>query len=351
MVSTSLIPVFRTRLARLIALILASAFPLSGCGGGADTSKGGGSASSGGAVATEEDTVDVDGSSTVYPITTACQEGFRKEHPDVPVIVGNSGTGGGFTKYNRGEIDIVDASREAKASEESAAKAAGLDWSRFIVGYDGITVVVNSKNSFVKELSVEQLKTLFEPDSKVKNWHDLDPSWPDREIKFFTPDSKSGTFEFFTEKVTGKTGSQRKDITPSSDDNTLVIGVSGDEDAIGYFGYAYYAENQDKLRAIPIKPNATSDGVAPSPENILAKTYSPLSRPLFIYVKKKSYRRAGVKAFVDYYLKNVADLATKARYVAPTAEDIASNTALVRSIEGKPAEGKAPSTQPDEAKP
>ena len=208
----------------------------------------------------------IDGSSTVYRISTAAQEGFAKVDDNVEVVVGNSGTGGGFTKYLRDEVDIVDASRTAKPEEEAKARSQGLDWLRFLVGYDGITVVVNPANDFVKELSVEQLKQLFEPESKVKTWKDLDPSWPDREVKLYSPDDKSGTFEFFTEAVVGKARSQRKDVQASSDDNILVRGVAGDADGIGYFGYAYFKEYADTLRAVPIKKDKDAPAVSPSPE-------------------------------------------------------------------------------------
>jgi phosphate transport system substrate-binding protein len=308
---------------RLFAL--ACTLGLAGCGGGDSSSKEGPTGSGG------SDTVVIDGSSTVFRISTAAQEGYDKVNDKVEVVVGNSGTGGGFTKYMRDEIDIVDASRTAKPEEEAKARSQGLDWLRFLVGYDGITVVVNPANDFVKELSVEQLKQLFEPDSKAKTWKDLDPSWPDREVKLYSPDDKSGTFEFFTEAVVGKARSQRKDVQASSDDNILVQGVANDNDGIGYFGYAYFKEYSETLRAIPIKKDKDAPAVSPSPETILSKAYSPLSRPLFIYVKKKSYRRPGVATFVKYYLDNIADLATKAKYVAPTAEDIKENEATAKS--------------------
>jgi phosphate transport system substrate-binding protein len=327
-------------------LALALAFSLSGCGESGNTSK----TSPTPATSGEAETVEVDGSSTVYPITTAAQESFRKIKPGVEIIIGNSGTGGGFTNYNKGGVDIVDASRPATAKEEAKAKESGLNWLKFVVGYDGITVVVNPKNTFINDLTVQQLKQLFEPDSKVKTWKDLDPSWPDRQIKLYSPDDKSGTFDFFTEAIVGKAKSQRKDVHPSADDNTLVIGVAGDPDAIGYFGFAYFKEYSEKLRAIPLKKGSEQPPVAPSPETILAKEY-PLSRPLFIYVKKSSYRRAGVKSFVDYYLENVARLATEARYVAPTADDIKSNAAEANPAEAKPEEVKPAETKPEEAKP
>ena len=178
----------------------------------------------------------VDGSSTVYRISKAAQEGFDEVDPKVQVIVNSSGTGGGFGKYLQGEVDIVDASRPAKPAEESSAKAKGLDWTEYTVGYDGITVVINPKNTFVKELTVKQLKALWEPDSKVTTWRDLDPSWPARRIVLYSPDNDSGTFEYFTEAIVGKAKSQRKGVQQNADDNALVKGVQGDADAIGYFG-------------------------------------------------------------------------------------------------------------------
>jgi phosphate transport system substrate-binding protein len=322
----------RPLIGRLALLTLASS--LVGCGGD-DAS----SSKKGAGIGPVADTtpVVVDGSSTVFRISKAAQEEFAKVDDKVEVLVSSSGTGGGFTKYLQNEIDIVDASRPAKAEEEAKANEQGMAWVKFLVGYDGITVVVNSKNNFVKELTVEQLKKLWEPDSKVKTWKDLDASWPDREIKLYCPDDKSGTFDFFTEVIVGKPRSQRKDVQASSDDNTLVRGVGGDTDGLGYFGYAYYKANASTLRAIPIKKDGDSPAIEPNPENILAKTYAPLSRPLFIYVKKSSYRRAGVAAFVKFYLENIADLATKARYVPPTADDIKANKDAMKPEGGEKA--------------
>ena len=201
-------------------------------------------------------TVLVDGSSTVFRISKAAQEGFNRVNPGVTVVVDNHGTGGGFGRYLQGEVDIVDASRAAKPDEEAKAKEQGIDWTRFLVGYDGITLVVNPKNDFVKSLTVDQLKAIWEPGSKVKTWKDVDASWPDRKIIFYSPDNDSGTFEFFTEAITGKPKSQRDDVQQSADDNTLVNGVAGDPDGLGYFGYAYYAANRDKLRALGVAKGA-----------------------------------------------------------------------------------------------
>lgn len=290
---------------RIVPVVLLA---LAGCGGG-----GGGQE------------VVVDGSSTVYRISLAAQEGYKKEDSTSQVLVSSHGTGPGFSKYAQGEVDIVDASRAAKPKEEEAALKAGMPWTLFHVGYDGITVVVNPKNDFVKSLTAEQLKQLFEPDSKIHTWKDLDPSWPDRKITLFTPDRDSGTFDFFTEEIMKKAKAQRQDAQQSADDNVLVTGVTGDADALGYFGYAYYAANQEKLRAVPIQNGKEGKPILPSPETILDKTYSPLARRLYIYVKTSSLQRPEVLGFVKYYLKNVAELAKTGGYVAPTTDDVEAN--------------------------
>jgi len=293
---------------------------LQGCGGGSSSSP----------------TVEVDGSSTVFRISEAAREEYSRLNPNVTVVVDNHGTGGGFSNYLNGEIDIVDASRNAKPDEEAKAKAQGIPWSRFTVGTDGITVVVNPKNTFVKSLTVEQLKTIWEPDSKVKTWKDVDPSWPAQPIVFYSPDVDSGTFEFFTEAIIGKARQQRDDVQPSSDDNTLVNGVAGDPDGIGYFGYAFYEENANKLRAIPIQPSADAGAVAPSVTTILDKSYRPLSRPLYIFVKQASLRKAAVRGFVEYYLEHIDVLAKKGGYVPPTPEEKEANQKALSSGQAAP---------------
>jgi phosphate transport system substrate-binding protein len=307
----------RIRLSAPGLMLLATA--VSGCG---DSTGGVGS---GPAPATGRGTVVVDGSSTVYPISMAAQEAYRSVNPDATVVVDFHGTSGGFDRYLQGEVDIVDASRPARPAEQSKARAQGLDWTRYTVGYDGITVVVNPRNTFVKSLTVKQLKTIWEPGSKVNRWKDVDASWPDTKIVLYCPDTKSGTFEFFTEAIVGKAKSQRDDVQPSADDNTLVSGVAGDTGALGYFGYAYYAENRDKLRAVPVQNGADARPVAPSPETILDQSYAPLSRPLFLYVKNSAAKRSEVAGFLRYYLDNVATLARKGGYVPPTAADVAAN--------------------------
>jgi phosphate transport system substrate-binding protein len=269
----------------------------------------------------------VDGSSTVYRISQAASEAFHRIKPQIHVVVDIHGTGGGFERYLAGEVDLIDASRPAKPEEEAQAKAQGLEWTRFLVGHDGITVVVSKKNDFVKALSVAQLKRLWEPDSSVKTWKDLDPSWPDRAIVLYCPDNASGTFEFFTEAVVGKARSQRKDVQASADDNILVNGVAHDDDGLGYFGYAYYAANSDKLRAVPIQSSDAAKPVLPSPETILDHSYTPLSRPLFVYAKNAALRRPEVAEFLSYYLDHVVELAQTAGYVPPTADERAANRA------------------------
>ena len=309
----------RLRFGATFAALLAATLPLAftGCGGDDEpTTQGGVSVSN---------TVDVDGSSTVFRISDAAREAFEKVDPKVNVVVGNHGTGGGFGRYLKNEVDIVDASRAAKPEEEEKARTQGIDWTRFLVGYDGIVIVVNKKNTFAKSLGVDELKKLFEAGSTVKTWKDLNPAWPARKINFYTPDKDSGTFEFFVEAIVGKGGKQRDDIQASPDDNFLVKGVSGDDDGIGYFGYAYFASNAATLNAVAVKPTADAPAVEPNPETILKKTYAPLARPLYIYVKKTAMRRPAVASFVKYYLDNIATLAQKAGYVAPTDEDRAAN--------------------------
>ncbi len=292
-----------------------------GCGGG--TGPGGAGPAS---------VIVVDGSSTVFRISMAARDAFNVIEPATVVVVDYHGTGAGFSRYLEGELDVVGASRAAKPSEESKAKAQGIDWSRFLVGYDGITVVVNPKNDFVKSLTVEQLKTLWEPASKVKTWKDINPAWPDRKIIFYSPDDDSGTFEFFTEAIVGKPKSEREDVQMSSDDNTLVHGVSNDEDAMGYFGYAYFAANKETLRAVAVQNGQGAAPVLPSPTTIIDKTYAPLSRPLYIYVKNSAARRPEVGRFLKHYLGKIDQFAVEGGYAPPTAADKSANQTTLAGL-------------------
>ena len=261
--------------------------------------------------------VKIDGSSTVYPVTEAVAEDFQKAKKNaVKVTVGISGTGGGFKKFCRGEIDISDASRPILKAEMEICKQAGIQYYELPVAFDAITVVVNPK-SFLKDISVQQMKAMWEPaaQGKVTKWNQIDPSWPDAPIKLFGPGADSGTFDYFTEAVVGKAKSSRGDYTASEDDNVLVQGISRDVNAIGYFGYAYYAENTSKLKALPVLEKEGKAAVMPSEKTVLDGSYQPLSRPIFIYVNAKSLEKPEVKEFVEYYMKEGAKLAKEVKYV------------------------------------
>ncbi len=262
--------------------------------------------------------VKIDGSSTVYPVTEAVAEEFQKSKKNaVKVTVGISGTGGGFKKFCRGETDIGNASRPILKSEMADCEKAGIKYFELPVAFDALTVVINPKNSFLAQISVEELKRIWEPaaQGKVTKWNQVNPAWPDMPIKLFGAGSDSGTFDYFTEAIVGKAKSSRGDYTASEDDNVLVQGVARDVGAIGYFGYAYYAENTKTLKAVPIVEKGGKQPIAPSESSVLNGSYQPLSRPIFIYVSAKGYERPEVKEFVEYYLKNGAKLAKEVKYV------------------------------------
>ena len=263
--------------------------------------------------------VKVDGSSTVYPVTEAVAEEFQKaEKNAIKVTVGISGTGGGFKKFCRGETDISGASRPILKSEMEQCAKEGITYYELPVAFDALTVVVNPRNTFLdKGITVEQLKRMWEPSAqgKITTWNQIDPSWPDAPIKLFGAGADSGTFDYFTEAIVGKSKSSRGDFTASEDDNVLVQGVQRDANAIGYFGYAYYAENQAKLKAVPIIEKAGKPGVSPSMNTVLDGSYQPLARPIFIYVNAKSLDRPEVKKFVEYYMTHGSKLAREVKYV------------------------------------
>ena len=279
--------------------------------------------------------VKVDGSSTVYPVTEAVAEDFQKaKKQKVKVTVGISGTGGGFKKFCRGETDVSNASRPILKSEMADCQKAGIEYYELPVAFDALTVVINPKNSFIKQLTVAEMKKMWEPaaQGKVTRWNQVNPQWPDQPIKLFGPGADSGTFDYFTEAVVGKAKSSRGDFTASEDDNVLVTGVARDVNGLGYFGYAYYIENKDKLKAVPIV-NATGQAVGPSIEAVLKGSYNPLARPIFIYVNAKSLGKPEVKEFVEYYLKNGSKLAQEVKYVP--LPDSAYRAALEHVQKGK----------------
>jgi phosphate transport system substrate-binding protein len=246
----------------------------------------------------------IDGSSTVYPVTAAASEEFNQYAPNVRVPVGVSGTGGGFQKFCNGESDIQNASRPVNPTETQRCKDKQIQYIELPVAYDGLAVVVNPQNTWVDFLTVEELKKMWEPGAqgKITNWNQIRPSFPDRPLRLYGPGTDSGTFEYFTEAIVGRARSSRGDYQASEDDNVLVQGISGDAGALGYFGYAYVVENQGKVKAVPIKANANAPAVAPSIDTVKNATYQPLSRPLFIYVKRTSADRPEVQAFVNFYL-------------------------------------------------
>jgi phosphate transport system substrate-binding protein len=261
--------------------------------------------------------VKIDGSSTVFPVTEAVAEDFQKAKKGaIKVTVGISGTGGGFKKFCRGEIDVSNASRPILKKEMDDCRQAGIEYVELPVAFDALTVVVHPRNTFIKQLTVAEMKKMWEPaaQGKVTRWSQVNPAWPDAPMKLFGPGADSGTFDYFTEAVVGKSKSSRGDFTASEDDNVLVQGVSRDANALGYFGYAYYVENKDKLKAVPIV-NEKGQAVLPSLEAVEKGTYTPLARPIFIYVSTKALARPEVKDFVQYYMTNGAKLAKEVKYV------------------------------------
>lgn len=282
---------------------------LTGCGGKSEDKKPAQQAKLSGAVK-------IDGSSTVFPISEAMAEEFRKKYPDVKVTVGESGTGGGMKKFGPGEIDIADASRTIKAEELKVLKDRGDDAIELPIAYDGLSVVVHKDNTWAKTMTVAELKKIWEPNSKVTKWSDVRPEWPNEPIKLYGPGTASGTFEYFTEAVVGKAKSSRADYTASEDDNVLVKGVAGDKYSLGYFGYVYYLHNKDKIALVSI--DAGKGAIAPSEQTIKDGTYKPLARPIYIYVSKKALERPEVKEFVKFYLTSATKLVPQVGYVPYT---------------------------------
>ncbi|MBI2480966.1 MAG: PstS family phosphate ABC transporter substrate-binding protein [Planctomycetia bacterium] len=260
--------------------------------------------------------VKIDGSSTVFPMSEAASVAFREEFPGVNVTVGEHGTGGGFKVFSTGETDISDASRPIKQEEFSQCKENGVQFIELPIAYDGLTIVVNPQNTWVNQLSVEQLKKIFGERGAAKNWSDVDPEWPDEAIKIYAPGTDSGTFDYFKEVVANDDTSLRSDMSVSEDDNVLVTGVKGEKNAIGFFGAAYYFQNADSLRAVPIVNPSSGKAVLPSPDTIESGVYAPFSRPLFIYVSVASLKRAEMKKFASFYLENAATFAARVNYVA-----------------------------------
>ncbi|HUQ22146.1 MAG TPA: PstS family phosphate ABC transporter substrate-binding protein [Gaiellaceae bacterium] len=307
---------------------------LAGCGGG----RGGDDASGTTAAATAATSdlsgrIEADGSGTVGPYTTAAAERFQRQNPDVQITVGVSGTGGGFERFCRGETDLSNASRPIKDEEAAACKAKDVDYVEFQVANDALTVVVNKDDDWVTCLTTEQLKQIWGPDSKVGNWNQIDASFPDQKLSLFGPGTDSGTFDYFTGEINGEEGASRSDYNASEDDNTTVTGVAGEKGGLGYFGFSYFEENQDKLNAVEIDGG---DGcVAPSVETAQDGTYKPLSRPLFVYATTDALRRPEVGGFLRYILDNETEIAGAAQFVPLTSEQLAKAKGELESALGE----------------
>ena len=287
-------------------------------------------------------TIAIDGSSTVYPITEAVAEDFQKK-TGIKVTVGVSGTGGGFKKFCRGETVVSNASRPISKKEMDLCAENGIAYVELPIAYDALTVVTNKANDWAKSMTVDELNKVWQSGSGVKNWKDVNPSWPSQPMKLFGPGADSGTFDYFTEAINGRAKSSRSDYTASEDDNVLVTGVSGDKGGLGYFGLAYYLENKDKLNAVAVVAKGKTNAVLPSEATVMDGTYQPLARPLFIYVHAtKGNFDKDIKAFVEYYLENAAKLVKEVKYVPLNAVEYA---AVVKHWQAKKAgtgfDGKA----------
>tara|TARA_A100001037_G_scaffold47309_1_gene38857 strand:+ start:86 stop:1006 length:921 start_codon:yes stop_codon:yes gene_type:complete len=274
-------------------------------------------------------TVEVDGSSTVAPVSEAVAEEFKKQFPKTNVLVGVSGSGGGFKRFVIGETDISNASRDIKPSEAEKAKANGIDFAELRIGMDGLSVMVNTKNTFVDCLTTAELKKIWEPGSLINNWNEIRSSFPDQKLRLYGPGTDSGTFDFFTDEINGQSGASRDDYTMSEDDNVVVQGISGDQNSLGYFGYAYYEANKDKLKVIGI--DSGEGCIVPSAETIDDASYKPLTRPLYIYVNKSSYtNKKVVKEFVDFYMQEAGALTAEVGYVPLKDEEYKANLDKVK---------------------
>ncbi len=277
-------------------------------------------------------TIESDGSSTVAPITQAMAEEFRRANTGVSLPVGTSGTGGGFKRFCAGEIPISNASRPIKDTEIALCAQNKVEYVAFTVATDGMAIVVNPKNTTVPCMTVAQLKAVWEPNSAVRNWSQAVPGHESKEMKLYGPGTNSGTFDYFTEVIVGKQGESRSDYNASEDDNTLVQGVEGDEGALGYFGYAYFEQNQSRLKAVAVDGGAGC--VIPSAATIKDGTYTPLSRPLFIYVAKQAMQRPEIQAFLKFYMENAAELVPQVGYVPLDAAEYQKNLQLLDSPSG-----------------
>lgn len=329
---------FTARPARLAysLSILALAASLTACGGGdtAGTDATGDTAAVGGSGVSGD--IQIDGSSTVFPISEAMAEEFMAANPETRVTVGVSGSGGGFEKFCAGETDISNASRQIKDEEIANCEAAGIEFVEVPIAYDGITLVVNPDNDFAECVTVDQLNAMWSPEAEdtVDSWSQVDPAFPDQPLELFGPGTDSGTFDYFTDEVNGEEGASRGDYTASEDDNVIVTGVESSSGGLGYFGYAYYEENQGSLKALEVE-NEDGECIAPSTETIADGSYNPMSRPLFFYVSKAAYdEKPQVQAFVDYQLNpDNGSLVQEVGYITLPDEDLDASRARVENAQ------------------
>lgn len=310
------------RMTRIGVAALAVAF-LSACGGGDNGGSG---------MASLTGSVEIDGSSTVYPVAAAVAEEFQIANPDTRVTVGYSGTGGGFQRFCAGETDMSNASRPIRESEAQACHDAGVEFTELNVGWDGLSILANPENQFAQCLTVEELNRIWEPGSTVTTWRDVRDAWPAEEISLYGPGTDSGTFDYFTETINGEGGASRADYQASEDDNILVQGIAGDPYALGYFGYAYYVENADRLKLVAV--DGGNGCVLPSDATIQDGSYAPLSRPLYVYVRNGALQEPQVRAYVDFMLGNASELVPSTGYSALADELYAEQMRMIAEAAG-----------------
>ncbi len=304
---------------RALNAALTSALVAAACGGGGESP----------GLAGE---VEIDGSSTVFPIQEAVAEEFQIANPNVRVSVGFSGSGGGFKRFCAGETDLSDASRPINDRERETCAAAGIEFTELRVAWDGLSVVTNPANDFAQCMTLEELSRIWQPGSTVTTWRDVRPAWPAEEIKLYGPGTDSGTFDYFTETVNGESGASRADYQASEDDNVLVQGIAGDPYALGYFGYAYYAENTSRLKLLAV--DGGNGCVSPSDHTIADGTYAPLSRPLFVYAKHAALSRPEVEAYVDFMLSSLSEVVPSTGYHALSGAEYEQQLAALQGAAG-----------------
>ncbi len=312
---------FNAPLIALTVVALALSIVAVGCGGGNN---------SGSTNSDLSGTIKIDGSSTVAPLSEAAAEKFQAENADVRVTVGTSGTGGGFEKFCAGETDLSDASRPIKDEEIKICEKNGIKYEELQVANDGLANVVNVQNDFAKCLTTDQLKKIWDKGSKVDNWNQVDPSFPNEKMDLYGAGTDSGTFDYFTAAINGEEGQSRSDYSATEDDNVTVQGVSGTKGGLGYFGLSYVSQNEGKIKALEIDGG---DGcVAPSTKTVQDGTYKPLSRPLFVYASAKALQRPEVDAFLEYYITNQTEIAGQALFVPMTEEQAAASKASIDKL-------------------